>query len=191
MNEQEIPLEEETTAENENADSEVEEFPPLETQGVKSKIEEVDEKELKIIGLNKELSETKDKYLRTIAEYDNFRKRTSKEKIESYSDATSKAVTEFLAVIDNFERALETPTTDEAFKNGIIMIFNQYTEILKKMGVSEINPVGEDFDPNFHHAVSQVEDDTMGENVVANVFQKGYMLGDRVIRPAMVVVANP
>ena len=141
--------------------------------------------------LRKELADTKDLYLRTVAEYDNFRKRTAKEKIEIYGDATLKAVSEILSVIDNFERALAVETSDENFKKGVAMIFNQYLEILKKLGVSEIKAEGEEFNPEFHHAVQQIEDENLGENVVATVFQKGYMLGDKIIRPSMVVVANP
>lgn len=141
--------------------------------------------------LRKELEDSRDMYLRTVAEYDNFRKRTAKEKIEIYSDATMKAVSEILSVIDNFERALAVETPDENFKKGIQMIFNQYLEILKKLGVSEIQAEGAQFNPEFHHAVQQIENEELGENVVATVFQKGYMLGDKVIRPSMVVVANP
>ncbi len=141
--------------------------------------------------LRKELADTKDLYLRTVAEYDNFRKRTAKEKIEIYGDATLKAVSEILSVIDNFERALAVETSDENFKKGVAMIFNQYLEILKKLGVSEIKAEGEEFNPEFHHAVQQIEDENLGENIIATVFQKGYMLGDKVIRPSMVVVANP
>lgn len=141
--------------------------------------------------LEKELSETKDKYLRLCAEYDNYRKRTTKEKVEAYGDATAKAVTEFLSVIDNFERALQVETTDESFKNGVLMIFNQYKEILKKLDVEEIDALNQPFDPSMHNAINQVEDENFGENTVCQVFQKGYKLGDRVIRYAMVTVANP
>lgn len=141
--------------------------------------------------LRKELDATKDMYLRTVAEYDNFRKRTAKEKLEIYGDATLSAVSQILSVIDNFERALAVETADENFKKGIQMIFTQYTEILKKLGVSEIDAVGAEFNPEFHHAVQQIDDDKLGENTVATVLQKGYMLGEKVVRPAMVVVANP
>ena len=141
--------------------------------------------------LRNELAAAKDMYLRTVAEYDNFRKRTIKEKSEIYGDATVKAVTEILSVVDNFERALAVETSDENFKKGIQMIFVQYTDILKKLGVKEIEAEGTEFNPEFHHAIQQIEDENLGENTVATVFQKGYMLGDKVIRPAMVVVANP
>lgn len=139
----------------------------------------------------KELAEQKDKYLRLMAEYDNFRKRTAKEKSETYSDAVSKTMCDILPVIDNFERAISSDSADEGFKSGVVMIFNQFKDVLKKLGVEEINPIGEQFDPNVANAVNQIEDENYGENTVAQVFQKGYRLGDKVIRYAMVVVANP
>ncbi|MGN0654793.1 MAG: nucleotide exchange factor GrpE [Oscillospiraceae bacterium] len=170
---------------NELAEEELEVTEAEETQEVSQEEPSEEEK------LRKELEDSRDMYLRTVAEYDNFRKRTAKEKIEIYGDATMKAVSEILSVIDNFERALAVETPDENFKKGIQMIFNQYLEILKKLGVSEIQAEGAQFNPEFHHAVQQIENEELGENVVATVFQKGYMLGDKVIRPSMVVVANP
>lgn len=143
------------------------------------------------VKLEQELAESKDKYLRLCAEYDNYRKRTTKEKTEAYGDATAKAATEFLSVIDNFERALGVETTDETFKSGIQMIFNQYCEILKRLGIEEIEALNKPFDPALHNAISQTEDENFGDNTVSQVFQKGYKLGDRVIRHAMVAVANP
>lgn len=154
-------------------------------------ISEADERDTKIAELEKELSESKDKYLRTVAEYDNYRKRTAKEKSEAYSDATARAITEIISVIDNFERALQTETTDESFKSGIQMIFNQYSDILKRLGVEEVDALNMPFDPSMHNAISQVEDENLGENTVAQVLQKGYKLNDKVIRYAMVTVANP
>lgn len=141
--------------------------------------------------LTEELSNQKDMYLRLMAEYDNFRKRTAKEKSETFSDAVVKTLSEILPVIDNFERAISADTTDDSFKSGVVMIFNQLKESLKKIGVEEINPIGQQFDPNFANAVNQIEDENLGENEVAQVFQKGYRLGDKIIRYAMVVVANP
>ncbi len=138
-----------------------------------------------------ELASEKDKYIRLCAEYDNFRKRSAKERLESYSDATSKVIADILPIYDNFERALMCETTDETFKKGTEMIFNQFSEALKKLGIEIINPVGEEFDPNLAQAINQIEDENLGENVVAQVFQKGYKIGDKVIRYAMVVVANP
>lgn len=141
--------------------------------------------------LTSEIAGEKEKYLRLMAEYDNFRKRSAKEKLDCYSDATAKVIGEVLPIYDNFERALESETTDENFKKGIGMIFNQFTESLKKLGIEVINPVGEEFDPNVAQAINQIEDENFGENTVAQVFQKGYKTGDKVIRYAMVVVANP
>lgn len=137
-----------------------------------------------------ELEAANDKYLRLMAEYDNFRKRSAKERLEIYPDATAKAVEKFLPLADNFERAAAVETADEKYKAGILMIQNQLSEIFKALGVTVIDRVGEEFDPNLENAVMQVSDETLGENVVAAVLQKGYKLGDKVIRPAMVSVAN-
>lgn len=141
--------------------------------------------------LKAELAEQKDKYLRLMAEYDNFRKRTAKEKADTFGDATIKAVTDILPIYDNFERALSSESSDENFKKGIEMIFRQFGEALKKLGVEEINPIGQKFNPDIAQAVNQIQDDNLGEDEVAQVFQKGYKLGDKIIRYAMVVVANP
>lgn len=141
--------------------------------------------------LKEQLEETKDQYLRLMAEYDNFRKRSAKERLELKDMATGNAVTEILPVIDNFERALQTETQDESYKSGVQMIFNQFMESLKKLNVEVIDPTGETFDPNIANAVNQIEDPELGENVVAQTFQKGYRIGDKIIRYAMVVVANP
>lgn len=138
----------------------------------------------------KELDETKDKYLRLMAEYDNYRKRTAKERLEIYPEATAKAVEAFLQVADDFENALNSPTADEAYKQGVAMIFAELGGAFKKLGVEVIDRVGEEFDPNLENAVNQIVDENLGENAVAQVFRKGYKLGDKVIRPAMVVVAN-
>ena len=141
--------------------------------------------------LQKELDEQKDKYLRLLAEYDNFRKRSAKERLELMETAKGDAVSEILPVLDNFERALDTETQDEAYKSGVEMIFKQFGDALSKLGVEVIDPTGQEFDPNIANAVNQIEDENLGENVVAQTFQKGYKVGGRVIRYAMVVVANP
>jgi molecular chaperone GrpE len=140
--------------------------------------------------LNKKLEEMNDKYLRLMAEYDNYRKRTTKEKIESYGNATAKCVSDILPVIDSFELALKTECADEAFKNGMQMIYTQFGEALKKLGVTEMEALGCEFNPNLHNAIKQTEDESLGENIVCEVFQKGYMLNDKVIRHAVVAVAN-
>ncbi|MGN1481752.1 nucleotide exchange factor GrpE [Porcipelethomonas sp.] len=152
--------------------------------------EKSDESKEKIEELEAKLKDSDDKYLRLYAEYDNYRKRTAKEKIESYGDATSKCVADILPVLDSFERAIEAECADEAFKNGMQMIYNQFKEALKKIGVTEMEALGNEFDPNLHNAIKQVEDENFGENTVCEIFQKGYMLNDRVIRHAVVAVAN-
>lgn len=141
--------------------------------------------------LKKELADEKEKYLRLDAEYYNYRTRSIKEKQEAYDNALCKTVTEVLSVIDNFERAANAECSDENFKKGVDMIFKQYLAILEKLGVSEIPAEGQPFDPNLHNAVSSCEDEKLGENTVAAVLQKGYTLGKKVIRHAMVTVANP
>lgn len=153
--------------------------------------EEISESDKKIGELEKQLADEKDKYLRVAAEYDNFRKRSVSEKLNAAADAQIKVITEILSVIDNFERAMDAECTDENYKKGVEMIFKQYVGILEKLGVTEIAALGEQFDPNVHHAVNQVEDESFGENTVCQVFQKGYMLDGKVIRCAMVSVANP
>lgn len=140
--------------------------------------------------LQQELDETKDRYLRLAAEYENFRKRTAREKETLFKDGSSHAIAQLLSVYDNLERAVNQPTDDEAYKKGVELTFTQLKETLDGMGVSLIAPLGEVFDPNFHNAVMHVEDDTLGENVVAEVFQTGFRMGDRVIRYAIVKVAN-
>ena len=140
--------------------------------------------------LQAELADCKDQRLRLAAEYDNYRKRTAREREGLYADATAMAVGAFLGVYDNFERALSTPTEDEAYRKGIEMIYNELCETMKKLRVEELNPVGEKFDPNLHNAVMHVEDEAFEESSVAEVFQKGFKIDDKVIRHAMVKVAN-
>lgn len=147
--------------------------------------------EAKVKALEEAAAADKDKYLRLLAEYDNFRKRSVKERLDASADATAKAALEVISVIDNFERAMAAECSDEGYKKGVEMIYGQFTEVIKKLGVEEIEALGKEFDPNFHNAVSQVEDENFGENTVSQVYQKGYRLGDKVIRCAMVVVANP
>lgn len=135
------------------------------------------------------LNEANDKYVRLFAEYDNYRKRTAKEKTETYSNATAKCIEELLPVIDSFERSLEVECTDENFKNGMSMIFGQLKNFLEKMNVTAIDALGAEFDPNIHNAISQQDGTDYASNHVCAVFQKGYKIGDKLIRPAMVAVA--
>jgi molecular chaperone GrpE len=138
-----------------------------------------------------ELAEQKEQYLRLFAEFDNFRKRTAKEKLETYGDATAKTVEQLLPVVDNFERAIDAPCTDAQYKEGMEMIFSQLKATLEKLGVTEIEALGAEFNPNIHQAIKQAEaDEEFAENTVCEVFQKGYKLKERLIRPAMVAVAN-
>ena len=140
--------------------------------------------------LTAENAELRDKYLRLLAEFDNYRKRSVKERQEIYPDAIAHAVEAFLPMADNFERAASADTTDEKYKAGVLMIYDQLTNAFKKLGIEEICRVGEQFDPTIENAVNQITDENLGENTVAQVYQKGYKLGDKIIRPAMVVVAN-
>ena len=141
--------------------------------------------------LEAELNETKDKLLRVMAEYDNFRKRSQKEKEMAYGDTKASTIAEFLPVYDNFERAMSADAVDlDSFKKGIEMIFNQYGETFKKLGVESFGAKGDEFDPNIHNAVMHGEDDSLPENCIAYVFSTGYKMGDRVIRPAIVKVVN-
>lgn len=162
-----------------------------ETEAAAAEADKTAELQQKIEALEKELADEKEKYLRLDAEYYNYRTRSLKEKQDAYDNALTKAVTEVLSVIDNFERALTAECTDANFKKGVEMIFRQYTAILEKLGVKEIEAEGKPFDPNFHNAVSQITDENLGENTVAAVLQKGYIMGNKVIRHAMVTVANP
>lgn len=162
-----------------------------ETEAAAAEADKTAELQQKIEALEKELADEKEKYLRLDAEYYNYRTRSLKEKQDVYDNALTKAVTEVLSVIDNFERALTAECADANFKKGVEMIFRQYTAILEKLGVKEIEAEGKPFDPNFHNAVSQITDENLGENTVAAVLQKGYIMGNKVIRHAMVTVANP
>lgn len=139
----------------------------------------------------KQLESVKDQFVRLTAEYENYRKRTAKEKDGLYQDARADTVREFLAVYDNLERAAATEGGDDSpHKKGLVMILHQYQEILKKLGVEEIEAQGRPFDPETMEAVMHVDDENFGENEVAQVFQAGFRLGDKVIRHAIVQVAN-
>lgn len=153
-------------------------------------IEEVAEEKSETQLLEEKVSELNDRLLRTMAEYDNFRKRTQKEKEAIYPDAIAFAVTAFLPVLDNFERAVSSECCDEGYKKGVEMTYNQLLDAFKKLNVEVINPENEVFNPDFHNAVMHVEDESVGESVITAVLQKGYKIGDKVLRFAMVQVAN-
>ncbi len=140
--------------------------------------------------LKDSLAKKEEQYLRLAAEYDNYRKRTQKEKTDAYQSAKADAVLAFLPVYDNLERALKQETADEAYKKGVEMTMTGLKEVLGKLGVEEIPALGETFDPSVHNAVMHVEDEGAGENTVVEVFQAGFRTGEKVIRFAMVKVAN-
>lgn len=143
--------------------------------------------------LKKQLEEQKDTYLRVLAEYDNFRKRTASEKSSIYSDTRNEVIEKFLPVLDNLERAAECKVESEAENAvlaGVEMVLKSFREILEKLGVSEIPALGEKFDPNLHNAVMKEDDPEKGENEITAVFQKGYKTETKVIRYSMVKVAN-
>ena len=156
-------------------------------KGITFTHEQVEQMELAV----KQLDSVKDQYVRLTAEYDNYRKRTAKEKDNIYQDAKADTVKAFLAVYDNLERAANSAGgEDSPHKKGLEMIFTQYKEILKGLGVEEIEAQGKEFDPELHNAVMHIDDENLGENVVAQVFQAGFKMGDKVIRHSIVQVAN-
>jgi len=140
--------------------------------------------------LSPEMAVLTDKYLRVCAEYDNFRRRSQKEKEALYGDIKADVLLKFLPVYDNLVRALNQPTEDEAYRKGVEMIMNQFVATMEKLGVEKIESLGHSFDPNFHNAVMHVDDEEKGENEIVEVFQEGFKTGDKVIRFAMVKVAN-
>ncbi len=149
------------------------------------------EKEDETSSLEAQLKDTKDQLLRTAAEYANFRARSAKEKEQTYSNAKGNVVSEILPAIDNLERALSQENSDyESLKKGVQMTLDGLMASLEKLGVEQYGESGDAFDPNYHNAVMHVEDESLGENVITDVFQKGYRISDRVIRPAMVKTAN-
>ena len=155
------------------------------------KDKKADKAEKALEDMKKELEAQKNNYLRLAAEYDNYRKRTTNEKASIYSDATAKAVSEILTVADSLEMALKAAeNAPEEFKKGIELVAAQMQSALAKLNVEKFGEVGEEFNPELHNAVSKLEDESLGENVIAQVFQSGYKTGDKIIRHAMVQVAN-
>ena len=183
--EKEIP-EEEVKKEAEQAAEE----PAPEKQDAPEAAPAEEEKKPVEKAVSEEMALLNDKYLRICAEYDNYRKRTQKEKDNLYGDIRANVITSFLPVYDNLVRALAAETSDEAYRKGVEMIMNQFNATMEKLGVTEINAVGEKFDPAIHNAVMHVDDETKGENEVVEEFQKGFKIGDKVIRFSMVKVAN-
>lgn len=159
-------------------------------QEAKAEEAKKEEKPSELDTVKEQLAKEHDGYLRLAAEYDNFRKRSQKEKDSLYGDVKAETLKKFLPVYDNLVRALAQSTEDEAYRRGVEMIMNQFNVTMEKLGVTEIECLGKKFDPAFHNAVMHVEDEEKGENEIVEVFQKGFMMGDKVIRFAMVKVAN-
>ena len=186
---------EESTVDKQTANAEEVKEEKSEKSDKKDKKEKKDKKadkaEKALEDMKKELEAQKNNYLRLAAEYDNYSKRTTNEKASIYSDATAKAVSEILTVADSLEMALKAAeNAPEEFKKGIELVAAQMQSALAKLNVEKFGEVGEEFNPELHNAVSKVEDDSLGENVIAQVFQSGYKTGDKIIRHAMVQVAN-
>lgn len=169
--------------ENLNAEEILEETETAEETEVQAEPSEADK-------LREELKTQKESYLRLAAEYDNYRKRTQAEKLSIYSDATAKAVEELLPMADSVTAALDSTPEDDEQRKGIELIGNQLAKCLEKLGVTAFGEVGEAFDPMYHNAVARTDNPDLPQNAIAMVFQKGFKIGDKVIRPAMVQVAN-
>lgn len=186
--------EQEEVIETSAAQSATEEIEAEETKAEETKAGETKAKETKTEAPKPdpaaEYAALNDKYLRLCAEYDNFRKRSQKERDSLYADIKAETLKKFLPVYDNLVRALDQSTEDEAYRRGVEMIMTQFNTTMEKLGVTEIESLGQKFDPAFHNAVMHVEDAEKGENEIVEVFQKGFIMGDKVIRFAMVKVAN-
>ena len=156
-------------------------------------LEEVVEETVEVIETNpweEKYNAERDAHLRIAAEYDNFRKRTVKEKEQSYGNGKADAVAKMLPIYDNLERALNQPTEDTAYKKGVEMTMTELLKIFGSLGVEVFGNAGDAFDPNLHNAVMHIDSDELGENVIAQVFQKGFKVGEKIVRFAMVQVAN-
>ena len=153
--------------------------------------EEVKKNELdELLKTKQELEETTDRLKRIMAEFENYKKRNSKERESLYNSLIADIMASFLPVIDNLEKAMEAKTEDEGYKQGVELVLKQFLDVLTKFGVEEIKTVGEIFDPEVHEAVSSIQDETKGEKEIVQEFRKGYKIGTKVIRHSMVIVAN-
>ena len=159
-------------------------------QEVNQNADEIIELKKQIDSQKIELAETEDRLKRVAAEFDNYKKRSSKEREGLYSSILSDAVSDFLPILDNLEKALEAKTEDENYKQGIELVLKQFKDVLASKGVKEIEAVGKTFDPELHEAVGSVVDENLGEKEIKQEYRKGYIIGNRVIRHSMVIVAN-
>ena len=187
-NEKKIDETEEVVTDEINETESVAEVDPKASKSDKKKVKKL---ESELGQKEAELAEANDKYMRLFAEYDNFRKRTAKEKEGIYADAYIDALSQILPVLDNLERAAAFENADaEALRKGLELTLKSFSETLEKMGVREIEALGKEFDPNVHNAVMHVDDESCGESEIVEVFAKGYARGDKVLRHSMVKVAN-
>ena len=169
----------------------IEETPVEEApEAMVEEVSETDALRAELESAQNDLAAEKDKNLRLRAEYDNFRKRSARERDNIYADVKADTLKKLLPIFDNLERALRQETADEAYKKGVEMTMNQLVKVMEGLGVTSFGEIGEAFDPARHNAVMHVEEEGLGENVIAEVFQKGFLVGEKVIRFAMVKVAN-
>ena len=195
LNEEQLPAEETTAEEPAQEDAPAEESAEAAEETKEESAEEAPKSAAEktanaLARAKKALAAQEDSYLRLAAEYDNFRRRSAKEKSDAYTNAKADAALKFLPVYDNLERALQTGTEDTAFLKGVEMTMTQLLEVLESLDIKPIEAVGKPFDPNFHNAVAHIDDESLGENTVAACFQTGFIMGEKVIRFAMVQVAN-
>ncbi|MCI6606773.1 nucleotide exchange factor GrpE [Mitsuokella jalaludinii] len=191
LEEMQQEIDEAEAAQEDAAEGSEEEAPEEAAAADAAMQEEIEALKGQVDGLNKDLQEKKDRLLRLQADFDNFRRRSAKEREEISAVVTQNFCKDMLPLLDNFERAMAAETKDvEAFQKGVEMIFTQFQEILKKNGLEHIEAVGQKFDPNFHQAVMRVEDPEKEDDTVAQELQKGYMVKGRVIRPSMVQVVS-
>lgn len=180
IQEEQVEAAEETTENTEEVEEAV----------VEEAVPEENEEAKKLADAEAKAADYLDKWQRLMAEFDNYRKRSDKEKADSYDYAVSNTIAELLPVIDNFERALKVESTDKSLFSGVEMIYKQIIGLLEKMHVTPIEAVGKEFDPNLHNAIMHIDDEALGENIVAEELQKGYLYKEKVIRHSLVKVAN-
>lgn len=187
--------------ENEELNGMMEELNEKFNQKIEEREEEIREKENEneellerdneeILKLKKEIEEVTDRHTRLIAEFDNLKKRSQKEREGLYDSVKADVITDLLPVIDNLEKAVNAESRDEEYKKGINLVLKQFKDVLEANGIREIEAVGKPFNPELHEAISMIEDPNLGEKIVAEEYRKGYIIGDRVIRHSMVIVAN-
>ena len=183
--------------ENQNLDQQVAEEENMDLENVEEVVKEVEPSESAEIVEEDAINEAEakaaeylDRWQRLMAEFDNYRKRSEKEKADNYDYAVSNTVAEMLPIIDNFERALKVESSDKALYAGVEMIYKQIMGVLEKLHVTPIEAIGKEFDPNFHNAIMHIDDESLGENIIAEELQKGYVFKEKVIRHSLVKVAN-